>query len=85
MQTNPVTATKVVLETIIKRSPDQICEASYNELAKQSGYSRSSVIIAINLLSIAGVILKEHSINPDGGKGRNRYKILKRNMDCSIF
>lgn len=62
----------VILDTLsIQAGPEKICQLSYSELAKRSGYGKTTVIHSIQELILMGKIAK---INEKSGK--NWYQIL---------
>lgn len=69
----PSQAAVVIYQTLKQLSNDNAVFISYNELAKRAGYSRTSVISAVNRLILQHLILKQTECDDEKGHLRNFY------------
>ncbi|MDM8562678.1 helix-turn-helix domain-containing protein [Candidatus Marithioploca araucensis] len=76
--TNLSQSTTTVYQTLQKYSnTHQICEMSYNNLVKKSGYGKTVVINAVRELTTGQWIRKIMACNEEEGHLTNRYKLLR--------
>jgi len=73
-----VSAATIVYETLaIFSNGNHLCQASYNQLVRKSGFSRTTVVNAVKELALRKWIRKTGGVNQDKGHLSNRYELLK--------
>ncbi|MDM8567881.1 hypothetical protein QUF74_19815 [Candidatus Halobeggiatoa sp. HSG11] len=71
---------KTVFETLLKNSIKNTCTISYADLEDKSGYCKSSVVSAIQQLTLIGIIEKISSPVPNPNNIPNTYVILSKSL-----